>query len=415
MFARPSIFKNDLSAFLRRSVTKTRYLYEVSRHVGLYLFVFLFISRNDKSVGRFPSVGWYQNSETPSEFFDCFHFTFIISCWMGACFLTAIAYESHTVHASRPPLYNKNRIHPGWSHTQRKVANGWILGQDVPRFPLPRNGVPATLSTANKLSRLRYCTDDRLVRLLTAMRGIIAYARILLLPIDVSTVVSVSIWIRRSPTLLAFQHRLCISKKHLAQLAFRVPAKTHVKNRQKLLCTVFVSNPTIAGNRIIFDILNMSESFISLYTKGKSPKADTVMPVRLSPVPLWCIRQKACSMPICSTKTTRHRYPAKGRHLWSVKVTRFLYQSFSGCPGIDSSVFQWVCIVFFLHHPGDPFVYRIIRNSPINYYWSPGVLSIFRLFHVHRLGNREFTDAQSTPSSIVIPTRNRAETAILCD
>jgi len=81
MFARPSYSKTIFSAFLRRSVTKNTVLVRgVLEHVGLYLFVFLFISRNDKSVGRFPSVGLIPKLRDPIGVFRLLPFYFIISC-----------------------------------------------------------------------------------------------------------------------------------------------------------------------------------------------------------------------------------------------------------------------------------------------------------------------------------------------
>jgi len=129
---------------------------------------------------------------------------------------------------------------------------------------LARNGVPATLSTANKLSRLRYCTDDRLVRLLTAMRGIIAYARILLLPIDGFYS---RVRINMNPTksdICSLSTRDSASQKAPCATGFRVPAKTHVeKPPETTLYRYSFQSDHPLENRIIFDILNMSESFIS--------------------------------------------------------------------------------------------------------------------------------------------------------
>jgi len=147
---------------------------------------------------------------------------------------------------------------------------------------------------------------------------------------------------RRSPHCSLSTRDFCISKAP-SQLASG-PAKLF-KNRQKLLCTVFVQ-PTIRW-KTGSSLHTEHERIVHiLYTKGKSPKADTVMPVRLSPVPLDAFVKKLFHA-IWLHKTTRTISP-KGDIFDPVKVYSFLYQSFPGVR-IDSSVFSMSCIVFFLH------------------------------------------------------------------
>jgi len=110
------------SAFLRRSVTKTRYLYECPRTCRLYL-LFSFLYRATTNRGTFPIRGVDTKTPRHHRVFDCFHFTFIISAEWEHVF------NSHRV--MNPILFIaldrlftiKTRIHPLITYS-RKVANG---------------------------------------------------------------------------------------------------------------------------------------------------------------------------------------------------------------------------------------------------------------------------------------------------
>jgi len=91
MFARPVIFKNDLFAFLRRSVTKTRYLYEVSSNMSVCISLFSFLYRATKIGGTFPIRGVDTKIPRHHRVFRLLPFYFHYFLLNGACFLTAIA------------------------------------------------------------------------------------------------------------------------------------------------------------------------------------------------------------------------------------------------------------------------------------------------------------------------------------
>jgi len=168
------------------------------------------------------------------------------------------------------------------------------------------------------------------------------------------------------------------SQKAPCATGFPCPAKTHVeKPPETTLYRYSFQSDHPLENRIIFDILNMSESFISYIQKVNHRKQ--IPWCRYGCLPFRCDAfVKKLFHAHLLHKTTRTEYPAKGRHLWSCKGVLGSYTDLF--PGVPESIllfFQWACIVFF-------FTIRVILSSigfirkfTYKLLWSPGGFSLY--------------------------------------